>query len=484
MRPLYLAVALLFVSTLSFGQNQLGWGWSSYGGVHSALANPAHLGLTRLKTQVCIVGGDAGLATNFLKIRSGNGGAQFVKTLRFGYDMVDAANGEGTQEPGELLEQNFEKNRFSVVLNGKAKNLNLFSELRGPAILFTFPKGAGMVYYRARAAFQVRDMAEPLARLIYPGIQEASQGQFNQDVPDNRFNLGANLMHEYGASVGGRIFSHDNHHLSVGGGLRYIMGLYSLDISNRGLTVNVKNRDTLFAIQSDIRYTYTDGKYLSSSDAVIPSALGRGVGLDLGVTYELLPDRFEGPGSPGITQHKLRVGASMVDAGAVFYSSKNWVRASKLGKVNTEVMLTDFDSLEIYNEKDLDSTFRRMFGLDQYNTRFTTYMPLALNISADYNVWRQFYVGFQGIYSLRAKATPGMRRFTTIVVAPRWENSIFEASIPMGLGMGGSIFQTGFFLRVSGFYMGSDNILPVFGFSGRGLNFYIGGFVPLRKKLK
>ena len=475
--PMLLA---LFCATGASGQAWLGFANSSYGGMHTAFHNPAMLANTHLAMQFGIPSADVGITNNYLRYRSGVRGSDIRQLFRFGGNTYD---GVRKKDITEVLADYFGGNRFEQVYDGNSKNLNISGEFRGPSVMLAIPMGGIGIYYRARAAMQVRDVDQEMARLIfngfkYNGVSDAAS------IIDSKFSIGLNAYHELGASLGMRAGRIGHHYFSAGATVKYLAGIYALNVVNRGLSLQIIDKDNLISLSSEVGYNYLDGRYLDDSDGLLPKPVGHGMGVDFGGVWEYRPLDDGESNAPGYGHHKARIGVSVVDLGFINYSSAKYVRSLDVAKRNQSIYWGRIDTVDIKSPAGLDSILTGVFSLPASKTKFQTGLPTVVNIQGEYQLYKGLYIGANLTTSLRAKARSGLRAFSNIVLIPRYESNLFEFALPTGLGLAGKAFQMGMFFRFSGFFVGSDNITSFFGSSlgNSGFNMYVGGFVPIRKR--
>ena len=475
-------VALLMVLTAATqAQQWLGFAHSSYGGLHSALYNPAYYANTRLRLQVGIVGANSTITSNYLQFRGGLSVSDAVDLFTLQGNTIDEIS---KSDFGGALNAYFNKGKIEENLNGDVKNINLNIEARGPFVLFSNDRFGAGLYFRSRAAIQVNGVSQDLARLLYRGAGDLPAEQVYRIISSSSFNLGLNVYHELGAGIGTRIFNFGPHHVSVGGNLKYLMGIYSINAASEGFTVRPVTEDSLVAIDSRLGFQYVDASYIGKARDILFKPLGRGTGIDAGAIYEYRPADDGEFVPPGYSRHKLRVGIAVNDLGFITYSSSKYVRSFDLISRSGGIAWGGIDTLNISQPRDFENIASQVFGLKDTKSRFTYLTPAVLNIHADLHVKGNFYVAVSTVTNLKFRSAFGLRSFSSYTISPRIEHKIYEVSLPIGVGLSGTAFQLGTFFRVGGFYLGSDNLASIFGQSlgNSGLDFYVGGYVPLHKK--
>ncbi len=167
---------------------------------------------------------------------------------------------------------------------------------------------------------------------------------------------------EYKLGYGYTAYETDDLKLSVGAGLKYIQGLYILDVKiddDGGI-------DAFTASTPALDIDYGSGK-LNNPSAISGSALksvGSGFGFDLGLNLEL--------------EHRFRIGLSVVDIGFLTFDG-NVYSASDTAVFDTKTI--GIDSYNIFGDLDAlvgDEGLFRWAGEEERNVTLPTQMRLGL----------------------------------------------------------------------------------------------------------
>jgi len=122
------------------------------------------------------------------------------------------------------------------------------------------------------------------------------------------------------------------------------------------------------------------------------------------------------------------------------------------------------------------------FNADLTKSDTKLHMPTRLLLSADYNVYSNLYVNATFTGNLTNMRNYGNGYYDQITVTPRFDISWVSIGLPVTYSSLSGTMKAGLGLRVSGFFVGSDDMLALVAKKQYGFNFYVGGYVPLNKR--
>jgi hypothetical protein len=471
MNAFKLKLLLFSVSLCTIGaiqsQTYLGLQQSNYGGIHQANLNPANIANSRHRVYVNAFTIGFGFNNDYLSLNMPFSVQQLVT------NKVPAQYHKNGNSNSPI---DFQDDWLKESVNGKSKNLNLYSQFRTPGIMFTLPKGFAFgLQYKNTISFQINDMAEPLARLSKYGVDSSkgntlysgpNQYKVGERFEDNAFTVNFNAYGELGGTLAKTIIKND--HLIVKAGFtgKYLMGYASGYIKNKGVQFRLPNKDTIIFNQTDVEYGYTDPAIFENlkvvnADYFKEKLKGAGFGYDIGATVEWSPE-----GTKKLTNDKnnylLRAGLSLLDAGGIYY--KNNIRTTHITNSSDKY----FDVTGAFGNawgstKDgmrfTDSVMRTIFQIDSAYKTVKTTMPTTINLQFDYNLFKNLFIGANISQDMRGKKSIGIRKPSYLVVIPRFESKLFEVSMPMGLMNDYKTGRVGIFLRIGPVFFGSDNLI-------------------------
>jgi hypothetical protein len=459
-------LSLIFTFNNVKSQTYLGLQHSNMSGIHQANLNPANIANSRHKLYINGFTAALGFNNDYLR-------------LNFPFPIRNLISGN---VPNQYRDSSggidFQDAWLKEDVNGKPKNMNLYTSIRFPGIMYQISKGLTVgIQYKNTINFQINDMAEPLARLARHGIDSSNgsvtysgPNQFNVGTTygDNAFTINVNAYGELAGTIAKTIIKNDNMTIKAGFTPKLLFGYGTGYIKNSGIQVRVPNSDSIIFNKTDVEYGYTDPSFFTdissiNLDFLTKKAEGKGFGYDIGGTIEYNPESTKKLTS-GKNNYLFRAGISLLDAGKITYNKdvKNTRITNNSGE---KAFLLDSSLSRAWGQgqealiKHTDSVMRTIFQIDTSSKSITTAMPTTLNLQFDYNVFKFVYVGANWSQSLRSKSSIGSRRPSYFTIIPRIETKLVEVAIPMGLMNDYRNGRMGIFVRVGPVFVGSDNII-------------------------
>ncbi|MCG8577308.1 MAG: DUF5723 family protein [Flavobacteriales bacterium] len=274
----------------------------------------------------------------------------------------------------------------------------------------------------------------------------------------------------------GRVLKEDDeHYLKAAGAFKIINGANGASLYSKSGTMQFQNANgpQFDLVSDDIKYG------VANNDESLDNR-NSGIGLDLGIVYEFRPDHdsyvYDMDGETNIprydvNKYKFKVGVSLVDIGRVkFFKDTNSFDFSTTGTV--------VDGNQIMNGASLtNNTFNYLSGSvansptstqsGSNKETFNMSLPTALNIQADYHIWKGFYAAYSGSIPI-AIPGDGSRVYnpTTHSITPRYESMRWSIMTPFTIKRNGQ-FNFGITGRIAAgnvnFFMGSHNLTFLFG---------------------
>ncbi|TDN39772.1 hypothetical protein A8B98_17530 [Hymenobacter sp. UV11] len=452
-------------------QGWLGLAQSNYGGTNSAYLNPSALADSRLSAYLNLGGAGASFYNTYLQLNL----PQKPWEAGFSFQKEYLTEQEGSGGP---------------------QHASATAEVRLPSLMLALgPRSAVAFSSRVRGFVQASGVSYNLARLARYGLGEADQlGLANQLLTDNSFNLETSAYHEFALTYA-RTFTPNTTHFFKGGlTLKYLVGLGGGYVRNDGTQFKVLNDNSIELQSRQLSYGLTDFRLYGQNDFTLGSLyggqqLGRGYGADLGLTYEWRPNyqrynyRMDGQDRPDDSQNKyrLRLGLALTDLGALAYNNSQRVRQGQLANTAT-VRLSQLDTLTFNTLQSVENTAQRLVGLSSTSREFTTYLPAALRLTADYQVAGHLYASLLWTQSLLPTRTLGSHTPSLLALTPRLEFSRAELALPLVWANGYRQLQVGAMVRLGPLVLGSDNLGGLLGLSSAtGADVYFGLALALRR---
>ncbi|MDC6352368.1 DUF5723 family protein [Zeaxanthinibacter sp. PT1] len=340
--PKLLLIPLIgLMTTLIYAQSSPGSNFDNYGGIYTAIANPANIVDSKHKV-------DIGVAYNHLSYAEyGDIPLYYVEdpTGFNGIEYTENLDNDAAVNTSALADRD-------VIVSG------MFSLNARHALAITA---------RSRAFINYDDFNG----YLWEGINS----EFSQDaitIANPALNSSTHHWKEAGLSYALVLANAENHFLKFGGTFKYLMGAGAtqLDGNLNGDYQNDIGQDDL-RLDGSLNYINTFPEdYFSENqnnlqDLVFNSSVqGTGIGGDIGMVYEWRPRSTnrvdEGVNASALTKYKFRLSAAVLDLGTITYKDF----------VSEEFLINDveFKGREIRQDNGLLNTLRK-------NTNDVTVVP-------------------------------------------------------------------------------------------------------------
>jgi hypothetical protein len=444
---------LFLTTTAAFAQNMLGISTSRYGGTNRLYINPSLAADSPTEVFLNIGTVNGHLDNNYVRYQ-----APFSL-----FQLITGSIPDQYRKPNGALD--FSTNYTRENLDGNPKNGTLSGEVRGPAILKRVgERSAFAITTRFRAIAQVTNASQELLSAIRSSLNDG--GIYGIPNRSNQFGVNTNTYAEVGVTYAGTLFEGDGNKLLLGATAKVLLGYNAQHLINRGLDYQIAidpnniNSALLEVNRFDATLgytTYLQNRGLGLGTLFSPSAPGRGVGLDIGLTYISQYDSD----SPA-----LRLGAAVTDIGGLTYKGEQY----EYNSVQTNPIVfrsSDFD--RIGNAGDLLDVIRSKFNANRAPdaTRFQAGLPMSLNLTADYQLPDGAGISLTYLRDMRSNQATSVHQPTLLAVTPRYDKRWLGFALPVaylnrGLTVGAS-------LRVGPAWLGTDNFLGLVGTSSNGI---------------
>ncbi len=441
---------LLVLPGINQAQNLLGLTTSPRSGTNRVYLNPALAADSPYRVYVNGLTANAHIDNNFVRYTAP------YSMLRL---LVGNVPDSYRRANGTLR---FDVNYTEEINNDQVKNGTLWGEARGPAIQCKLGEAGSLVIStRLRAVAQFNGASRPFLSAIRASLSNAAL--FSIPNSDNSFSANANTYAEFGVTYARSLLETENGKLLAGVTAKYVVGYTAGYLLNQQLNYEL-NPDATTAGQAyfqvdklvaDLGYTnFLQNRSLSPRTLLNPNAPGRGVGFDVGLTYIGQPD----PDGPSV-----RLGLALNDIGAIHYTGESYT----VDQQNVRFKQADFNG--VTGTEQIANVLRERLGIEPANSTggFTTGLPTALNLSADYQLPTGWGVNLVGLFNVRSAQSIGIHQPTLVGVIPRYENKIVTVALPI-LYLNQTV-TAGVSLRAGPIWLGSDNLLGLFGNSSTGI---------------
>lgn len=461
------AFFILGFSITAPAQRYLGIATSDYSAINSLFLNPASIAGSHEKVSISLLSLNIGVDNNL---------GTFTKISNIGKVNSNDSNSSNS------IFTNSNRKYFSMLVPAM--------EIRGPGVLVAINKKMTVALTtRIRAINQLNNFDQSL----YDQVTNPDTPSGNYQLSAQKFNWTAHLWSEIGLSYGMIVMDDDNGQLKVGATVRHLSGVgyIGLKAKNMDLTYS-QGRDSFYASHTDLEFA---SNIVSANSAVFSginssslfsnlfgSAQGGGFGADFGVIYTrtltygamTLNDEKE-------KGHKLSASASVTDIGAINYNKSNYtINVTGSGYLNGQKISDykgNYDSIKAY-------ALRQGFTGDTGRRATKVYMPAALILAVDYQVYRRIYVNATYMANLANRQAFGNSIYNQFTVTPRYDSRRFTVGLPITFNALSKKMKAGLGLRYGGFFVGSDDMLALVSNNQYGFGFYLGGYIAIGGKTK
>ena len=443
-------------------QRYLGIATSDWNAINSVYLNPANIADCREKFSISIF--------SFCGYLDNNLGT-FPKIA----DITNAASG------GNNIFHNTGRSSFSMLAPA--------AEVRGPGIMVSInDKNSIALTTDVRGINQFNNFSQSLYQAITnPNFTSAQ----SYTVKAHNFNWTANLWSEIGLTYAATVRQDKRNRLNIGitirrlGGIGYISTVGNVDVNYKGGT------DSFFASNSNVAF---GSNVINDSSAVFNGistsglfskvfgeGAGGGFGADIGFTYRYRIGEAETEDYMESDQtHDIIFSASITDIGSIEYfrSTNAVINVTGSGSVTGQGLSANSGNLSSFEAY----THSQGFNLDtQTNTR-KVYLPTALLISGDIQVYGPFCANLLFIGNLANRMNFGNSYYDQLTLTPRYDNHRITIALPITYSLLAHDMKMGIGLRYSGFFIGCDDALALISRYQYGFGAYVGGYIPLFKK--
>jgi hypothetical protein len=436
----------------SNAQDMLGTWGSNYGGVNSAIQNPAFIANSKLYFDINLIGVNFGYYHNYSYFEETDSKTyEFLHLNKFGFPKQDA------------------KTNYYMNHEPEFENAFMSSRQMGPGFMLNSGQNAFAISFSVRQAISTTGVLDPMAYLFRNGVADTSiinHGPFSITKPI-RF---AGMVWDETAFTYARVLKSDTKDIvtigatvkymtSMGGGFLYVKSA-DFEMKSRNLLA-ISNANASIGLSVPIGYNQDKSNFGYNSSY----KYGKGFGTDLGFTIQHNTEihyvqRFSRLCEQEFQQYDYRLAVSLIDLGYITF--KNNAISGSL--VNTKPINYNINKYEFFSIQDAVDTINKRFNpADSSLTRkkFTIYTPTALSVQYDKRITNNIYVTAAAIIGIPVSKS-AITRPSQLAIIPRYESDIFEVSMPLSfydftkprLGLSARIF----FLTI-----GTDRLLSLNG---------------------
>ncbi|GAB3325926.1 hypothetical protein GCM10027299_24670 [Larkinella ripae] len=473
----------------TWGQYLTGIVNSNYAGTQALYRHPSDVVDSRYRFYLNLAGTDLYAANNHVR---------WVAPFPFVNYITGTIPAQYRSERGRSLGRT---GYLEEKLNGRDKRLTFGGEVRGPSALLTLSDRFAVAFStRARTGISYRNTSEETSRLMLYGTQIVELQRILNENQHGMANI--NGYGELAATFGAVLLDNDDQFWKAGVTVKRAVSFYNAHLRVEDATHQIirdPNRPGFQALR--IRkfnglYGYTNQTAyqqagLSFGWLLGNQSAGSGWGFDLGMTYEYRPDyrkftyreKGEVRRDPTKNKYLYRISASLVDIGGIRFRNPSMVNQYPVSVENKVITSSTF--LEVKTPDEVNNRIVDVLDLPLMDrqTSYRSGLPMALNVSVDYRVQPQVYVGVLWTQSLVPANAIAMVTPSMVAVVPRWESRWVEVSVPVALQDNYSMATIGLALRLGPVFAGTDHLGGLANIGNpRGANFYAGAAIPLFRR--
>ncbi len=481
MKKVTLLLLLIGLQASVFAQGFGIFNNSNYAPVQSVYFNPAKIADSKQKFQFNLVGFNVYVANDYGVLQSI---PKLIKTVQ--------NNGEF----GDIL---------TLQQNGKAKNLDLGVEIRGPSFVASMGHSQSLAFStRARLLSSANNVSEELMTALVKGFKNTDQ--FG-NITNASFDLNANVFSEMGLTYALNLVNTGNHVLKAGITGKYLWGAGNAQINNINTNVNITTSvvppltNVLTTNSIHINTLVSNSSLLGFQNSSISlkditDGRGQGFGADFGFEYEWRPKfkdyQYEVDGKTQtdntVPKYRLKIGAALTDVGSITYGQGKVVKVND-NTPNKQWTQAQIDNFDLAN---LETSFTNVYGAGAVasSINYKAHLPTRLNVNLDLKVAKNFYIAsnYMGGFTKKrstidiSKEQPIIDPTSTLIsVIPRIEKPSYELALPITYSSRYKKTNLGLTSRTGAFFIGTDDIGGALGIGKftsfnvyAGLNFSIG----------
>ena len=398
------------------------WG-SNYGGVNSAIQNPAFIANSKLYFDINLVGANFGYYHNDPYLEETDALTyELLHLKKYGFPAQDAKT-----EYYLNNEPEFEKSFIS-------------SRQMGPAFMLNKGRNSFAVSFSLREFVSATGIPDAIGNLIKHGVADAAAIAHGPYIFSNPIRF-AGMVWDETAFTYARVLKSDTKDVmtfgatvkyltSTGGGYLYVKSLELGMTSPNMLSISNANAN----IGMSIPFGYNQGQSDFGYNANYK--WGKGFGTDLGFTIQRNTEnhyvqRFSRLCEQEFQEYDYRFAASVIDLGYITFKS-NAISGSLVTKKPINYNINNYQFFSIQSA--VDTINKRFNPADSSLTRkkFTIYTPTALSFQYDKRITDKIYVTAAAIIGIPISKS-AIARPSQLAIIPRYESDIFEVSMPLSL---------------------------------------------------
>lgn len=451
----FTACLYLYSVSVSFAQSPFEtYAQFNDAGIYAAIMNPANTCYTPDRLSINVLGIGVRAQNNVFKTRLDH------SLARFGVSQFSRDNKLELSEPLYTISYNKEQ----------AAALLLNTDILLPSLKVNISrKFSAFAYFRERVVGNVFNTSASVMGLLSENNNEEDVINLIQSMKGD---ILAYAFHESAFGISGIIYNKREKFIKAGVTLKLNsgLGLYALHIDD----FDARLQNDQFTLTAGYQRTKVLEEYYRNADISIlgNNALGRGIGADIGFTYEYRPNylrrtyqKYNRKGknpffiSPRIVRYKYKLSASVLDIGNIDFNHSSLRKESFA--INYTASVANPDTLKLFQfQKDIidsktfmKSTSQQIVGL-----------PTTACFTLDYNLMHNWYLNAIYKQNLRDKAK-GDNAYnpSSVGISLRKEGDVFSCAVPVRYTPALDIINVGLLAKAGPVFLGTENLQSLFG---------------------
>jgi hypothetical protein len=432
---------------------------SNFSGSNGVLLNPSSIVTSKLYMDINLVTADIFVDNNYAYIH----GEDYSLTKYLTKNPEWPKYG-----PDEMA-----FDHYTNKMPAKDAYINVFA--KGPSFMLSRGRHAIALTTGVRYLTSVTDVPYHIANFGYYGLDYLDQ--HNVTYSNKNINTAVLAFGEIGLTYAYSFRKFDYQDWSAGLTIRRLFGVsggyvFADEIDYMVIndsTIDVKNMTAELGYSIPLNYDNNDFPYG-------PWIKGGGWGFDLGVSYQQKLLSYQKRRITKLCRQKysdyiFKAGVSLLDIGFVKFTNN----ASKYAYEDVSEYWMNVDTVTYTNMNNLMESLSDVFYDDpnaaHRGNEISVFLPAAVSLQFDYRVMKGWYAGAVFIHSIPMSKSM-VYRPTQLMIAPRYESPLFEASLPVSL-YEWRYPRVGLSFRYQFLTFGTDNLAWLLGVSDfTGLDFY------------
>lgn len=455
-RKIYL-LFLLFTSVLQnlSAQDFVGFNQSNFSGVNGVIAQPASAVDSRFKVDFNIGGFRYDIYNNYAGIKR-----EAFKRINGSYPSF-----------GDSL---FGDKYLTFGQNKSAYAITNQISIMGPSAMINIDKkNAIAITTRVRHFMNIDGISESVAGIIVNALRDPNI-RVNK-INNQNFSFNTMSWAEYGATYARVLIDNDQHFFKAGITTKLLQGYQSMYMNINALDYKLTPQDSVVFYGANFNMGFSSIYRDETESDFNPLSFklsAPGLGIDLGAVYEWRPKyqdykclkNGKSAWRNDINKYKLKIGIALLDLGSIRFNN------SKLMRLNTPAQYTfaggaspSLSQSQIEKIRVFADSIDAGFTPNKPANSFKTKLPTLLNVSIDYNIWRNIYLNLTPSIAFKHKnSNSRVYEYSRLILTPRIDRRFISFYMPFQYNALDG-FRIGGGFRIGPLVLGTSNILPITG---------------------